>query len=94
VAILHRGRMVRMGRTSELLESATHLRVEARGVDASAFEAAQARDGVVQFEIAAGAQRAVIERVWALGGEIVSVNPVRRTLEEMFVELTGGEAKR
>jgi hypothetical protein len=29
-----------------------------------------------------------------MGGEIVSINPVRRTLEEMFVELTGGEARR
>jgi ABC-2 type transport system ATP-binding protein len=94
VAILHRGRIVRQGTTSELLESATHLRVEARGVDAAVFEAAQARDGVVSFEIAADAQRAVVERVWAMGGEIVSINPVRRTLEEMFVELTGGEARR
>jgi hypothetical protein len=36
----------------------------------------------------------VVERVWAMGGEIVSINPVRCTLEEMFVELTGGEARR
>jgi len=94
VAILHRGCIVRQGKTEELLESATHLRVEARGVEASAFQAAQPRDGVVSFDIAAREQRAAIERVWAMGGEVVSVNPVRRSLEEMFVELTGGEERR
>jgi len=29
--------------------------------------------------------------VWAAGGEIVSVNPARRSLEEIFVELTKRE---
>ena len=93
VAILNRGRVARLGRTSELLESATHLRIEARGVAASAFENAVTRDGVVSFEVSAPAQRAVIERVWTMGGEIVSINPVRRTLEQMFVELAGREEK-
>jgi hypothetical protein len=39
------------------------------------------------------AQRDAIERVWAAGGEVVSVNPDRRSLEELFLELTGPESK-
>ncbi len=30
----------------------------------------------------------MIERIWAVGGEVVRVNPVRRTLEEIFIQLT------
>jgi len=29
-----------------------------------------------------------LEKVWNLGGEVVSVNPVRRSLEEIFLEVT------
>jgi len=42
----------------------------------------------VQFTVAAESQREALEKIWALGGEVLSVNPVRRTLEEVFVELT------
>ena len=33
-------------------------------------------------------QRAAVERVWVAGGEIVSLNPVRKSLEELFLEVT------
>jgi ABC-2 type transport system ATP-binding protein len=90
VGILHRGRLARMGRTSDLLESSEHCEVVARSVPASSFPQAPsvAEDGLVCFTVARSAQRAEIERVWALGGEIVRVNPVKRSLEEIFVELT------
>jgi hypothetical protein len=29
-----------------------------------------------------------LERVWSLGGEIVRVNPARRSLEQIFMEVT------
>jgi len=92
VAILHRGRVARLGRTRDLLESREHIEVTARGVDRALFSGAIAEDGVVRFEVLASAQRAAIERVWSLGGEIVRVNPVRRSLEDIFVELAGAEA--
>jgi ABC-2 type transport system ATP-binding protein len=91
VAILHRGRIARMGKTTDLIESRGRLEIVARGVDAAAFEGAVARDGLVTFHARASAQREVVERVWAAGGEIVSLNPVRKTLEEIFVELTSSE---
>ena len=47
-------------------------------------------DSVV-FTVPAASQREALERVWALGGEVLSVNPVRRTLEEVFVSWTEGK---
>jgi ABC-2 type transport system ATP-binding protein len=88
VAILHRGRIRRLGRTSDLLESRDRLQVVARGIGSDAFEGATASDGCVTFDVVASAQRAVIERVWSLGGEIVRLNPARRSLEQIFLEIT------
>jgi ABC-2 type transport system ATP-binding protein len=88
VAVLHQGRLVRLGRTTELLQTSEETEIVARGVAASCFTGAVARDGVISFCVSAGAQRAALERVWSLGGAIVSVNPVRRSLEEIFLEVT------
>ncbi len=92
VAILHRGRLARLGRTAELLESRDKLEVTARGVPATAFAAAQSVNGLVRFVIPKSQQRPVLEKVWNLGGEVVSVYPERQSLEQIFIELTGGEA--
>ena len=91
VAILVRGRLVRLGKTSDLLESSERTQVVARGVPQGAFASAAANDGLVTFEIPVATQRQAIERVWSLGGEVVRVNPARRSLEEMFVELAQQE---
>jgi ABC-2 type transport system ATP-binding protein len=88
VAVLHRGKLVRLGRTVELLQSAERTEVIARGITESAFAGAKAEDGLVHFCIPANTQRAALEQVWSLGGEVVSVNPVRRSLEQIFLEVT------
>jgi ABC-2 type transport system ATP-binding protein len=88
VAVLHRGRLARMGRTSDLLQAGEQTEIVVRGIAASQFHGAVARDGVVSFSVPTHNQRAALERVWSLGGEVVSVNPVRRTLEEIFLEVT------
>jgi len=105
IGILHHGRLARMGRTSDWLESSEQLEVVARGLGAALeknptlslqTQERQAwgahEDGLVRFTVPRSAQREVIERVWSLGGEIVLVNPVKRTLEDIFVELTGKES--
>src|SRR5690349_16625085 len=88
VGVLHRGRLVRLGRTVDLLQSSQQTEIAARGIAASAFPNATADDGVVRFTVASGGQRAALESVWNLGGEILSVNPVRRSLEDIFLEVT------
>lgn len=87
VAILVRGKIAKIGRTSELLESAERCEIAARGVDASALPDATCSDGLVRWSVPRHEQRAAIERVWALGGEVVHVNPEGRSLEELFLEL-------
>lgn len=89
VAVLHRGRLVRLGKTADLLESGGRSQIVARGIAATRFPGATARDGVVTFSVGTQQQRAVLEQVWNLGGEVISVNPERRSLEEIFLEVTG-----
>jgi len=93
VAVLHRGRIARMGRTSELLESKQESQVVARNIAPAEFPCALAQNGSVTFMVLAGAQRATLERIWALGGEVVSVNPRRRSLEDIFLEVTSEDPK-
>ena len=88
VGVMHRGRLARLGRTAELLHSREQSQVVARGIEGSAFPGAVAADGVVSFTIASISQREVLERIWSLGGEVVSVNPLKRSLEQIFLEVT------
>ena len=90
VAILNKGRLVKVARTAELLVSRERYEVCARGIAADSFEGSQLRDGCVVFTVPTASQRDALERVWTLGGEVLSVNPVRRTLEEVFVSWTEG----
>jgi ABC-2 type transport system ATP-binding protein len=90
VAVLHHGKLVRIGRTADLLQASERTEIEARGVTPSLFAGAIARDGVVRISVLSSQQRATLERIWELGGEIISVLPQRRSLEEIFLEVTAG----
>jgi ABC-2 type transport system ATP-binding protein len=90
VAVLHRGKLMRIGRTQDLLQSGQQIEILARGIAADAFPGAQHRDGILSLQIASELQRGTLEQIWALGGEIISVNPVRRSLEQIFLEVTAG----
>ncbi|HEU5335916.1 MAG TPA: ABC transporter ATP-binding protein [Terriglobales bacterium] len=94
VGVMHRGRLARLGRTAELLQSREQSQVVARGIDVAAFPGAVASDGVVSFTIATANQREVLERIWNLGGEVVSVSPLKRSLEQIFLEVTQPELGR
>lgn len=89
VAIMHKGRVVRLGRTGDLLESRSQSEVVARGIGVSSFPGVLGKDGL-HFKVPTPLLRDSIEQVWALGGEVVRVNPVRRSLEDVFLELTSG----
>ncbi len=93
VGVMHRGRLARLGKMTELLHSREQSQVVARGIDAAAFPGAVASDGVVSFTIATPGQREALERIWSLGGEVVSVNPLKRSLEQVFLEVTQTEAQ-
>ena len=93
VGVMYQGRLAKLGRTAELLHSREQSQVVARGIDAGAFPGAVSSDGVVSFTIATGSQREVLEHIWKLGGEVVSVNPLKRSLEQIFLEVTGAETE-
>lgn len=86
IAIVIRGRVARVGTIKELLESQDRFVITARGIDALMFEGAQ-QNGYIRITVPALKQRATIEKVWLAGGEVIAVNPIRQTLEELFVEL-------
>jgi ABC-2 type transport system ATP-binding protein len=92
VAVLHRGRLVRLGKTTDLLQTGERAEIVTRGIPVGEFEGAVAHDGVVGFSVPSNAQRDALQRVWSMGGEVVSVNPVRRSLEEIFLEATAPQA--
>ena len=94
VAILKKGRLVALGKTSELLQSGDKSIIVARGVPATAFPDAMLENGVVRFAVPTVSQRSALEQVWSLGGQVISVNPEHRSLEEIFLQLTRTSGER
>jgi ABC-2 type transport system ATP-binding protein len=88
VGVLYRGRLVRLGKTADLLETRGRSEIVTRGVAAEQFPGGVARNGTVSFSVLTSEQRPALEKIWSLGGEVVSVNPQRRSLEEIFLEVT------
>lgn len=93
IGILNKGRLVRVGRTTDLLQSQNQSEIVATGYNIEVIPGAEPVDGGVRFRVRSSQQRYMIERIWAAGGEIVRVNPLRRSLEEVFVELTSEPLK-
>jgi len=94
LAIVIRGRVARVGTVSELLESQEQFVITAKGIDAVLFEG-RSQNGFIRITVPKLRQRSTIEQIWLAGGEVIAVNPVRRTLEDLFVELAhtnGGRA--
>ena len=88
VAVLHRGKLARLDTTANLLQAGEQIEIVARAIGTKDFDNAVTRNGFVSFCVPAQNQRAALEKIWNLGGEVVSVNPVRRSLEEIFLEVT------
>lgn len=89
IAILRKGELVRVGTITQLLEQADRCSVVAQGVSKELFPTAVPQNGYLVLDVERSRQREIIERVWSSGGEVVSVNPVRESLEEMFLRLAG-----
>src|SRR3954469_1770802 len=68
VAILNRGRLLRVGKTTELLERRGLSIITARGVLASQFGGTENEEGLASIPVSRVDQREVIERIWAAGG--------------------------
>lgn len=96
LAIVVHGKVKRVGSIPELLESQERFVITATGIDALMFPGSQ-QNGHIKITVPALEQRRMIEQIWLAGGEVIAVNPLRRTLEDLFVELAhqngGGKQK-
>ena len=92
IAFLDHGRLLRHGPLAAFLEDSGSMEVVLQNLPAAAeflrryeqYRAGSSENGA-RFVIPARLQRELIEQVWTAGGELVSVSPVRRTLEDLFV---------
>jgi ABC-2 type transport system ATP-binding protein len=96
VAVLRAGRLLKVGSLGELLRlDVAHLEVLAAGLPGSfaAPGAVLLSDRLgdrLRLEVAEGSLGPVVGAVEAAGGRILSVQPVRQTLEEYFFREMGG----
>jgi ABC-2 type transport system ATP-binding protein len=91
IAFLHQGRLVRSGTLREFQSQSDRVEIELRGLSIAEVSriypaAATAGPDAIRISVPAQEQRRVIEAVWHAGGEIVSLAPVRRRLEDLFLE--------
>ena len=75
IAFLREGRLVRYGTLQALLKGSDSMEARIRQISGLESQRIFHRDE----------QRRVLEEVWNAGGEILSLTPVRRTLEELFL---------
>ncbi len=97
IAFLNQGRLVRCGSLREFQSESDRVEIEVRGISAARVSqiypgttsAAGADPDLLRMTVPAQEQRRVIEAVWSAGGEIVSLAPLRRRLEDLFLEWSG-----
>jgi ABC-2 type transport system ATP-binding protein len=101
IAFLNQGRLVRSGSLKEFQSESDRVEIELRGISLAElsriYPAAAntvANPDSIRILVPAQQQRRVIESVWSAGGEIVSLSPQRRRLEDLFLEWSGDPAAR
>ncbi len=96
IAFLNHGRLVHCGSLKELQSESDRVEMELRGLSPEALQrivpGAVTTAGdmhAIRIQVPVQEQRRVIEAVWSAGGEIVSLAPMRRRLEDLFLEWSG-----
>jgi ABC-2 type transport system ATP-binding protein len=98
VAVLRAGRLLDVGPLSRILNvDVSHMEVLATGVDGAALEAPgivgrQLLGERLRLEVAEASLGAVVRAVEEMGGHILSVQPVRQSLEDYFFKELGTAA--
>ena len=96
IAFLNKGRLIRSGSLREFQSESDRVEIELCGISLAelslihpAAATAGANPASIRISVPAQEQRRVIEAVWNAGGEIVSLAPLRRRLEDLFLEWSG-----
>jgi ABC-2 type transport system ATP-binding protein len=94
VVILDRGRLVRAGRMDEILTAAGRVEIVADRVpeelEAALGAAVERTPQGARLLVDAARKRETIEALWAAGCDVIRVNPVKDSLEEVFLHTVGG----
>jgi ABC-2 type transport system ATP-binding protein len=97
VIIIDRGRLVRAGLMQELLGAGDTVEIVAdqfpQDMEASLVESGGSIDrGVhgVRIVVTTAQKREVTEKLWAAGCDVISITPVRSSLEDVYMKLVGG----
>lgn len=97
VAFLHEGRLLRCGNLESLMSDGERSAVTLRAADAAGeamlpfsayLDGGRTSGDVSRWLVPSTMVRRVLEAAWIAGGEVVSVQPLRLTLEELFIEWT------
>src|SRR3954470_8279742 len=99
VAFVVKGKIARLGTLEELLEAGSQVEIAARnlqqaGVVALKVETLASPDSLVRLRADKDRTREILESIWQQVGEVVSVNPARASLEEIFLELAQAAEKK
>jgi ABC-2 type transport system ATP-binding protein len=94
--IIDRGRVVRAGAMKELLEAGDQIEVIATQVGQE-LEAVLHEWGAkverltqgVRITLAGERKRELVERLWMAGSDVLRLNPVRGSLEDLYMKLVG-----
>jgi len=102
VAVIDKGSLKHVGTIAELSSDASLVELvisglplgepaaeELRAWIAAAGGEVASQGNQVKVVIAAAHKRAVLEKVWACGADVKSLNPLRSSLEELFLRLVG-----
>lgn len=93
IAFLNQGFLVRSGSLREFQGQSDRVEIEVRGLslaEAGRIHPATATEnGPIRMNVPLQEQRRIIEAVWHAGGEIVSLVPLRRRLEDLFLHWSG-----
>jgi len=97
VVIVDRGRLLRTGTVDELLtagdrvEVLTNLLPETLEPNLAEWGAIFERDAHgVRISIPVAYKRQLAETLWAEGSDVISITPVRSSLEDLFLKVVGG----
>jgi ABC-2 type transport system ATP-binding protein len=97
VVIVDRGRLIRSGRLEEILHAGGRVEIvvdqlpdQAAAVAANCGAEIDRGPHGIRLRVDAGHKHELMEALWAAGCDVARVNPVKDTLEEVFLNLVGG----
>ena len=99
IAFLIKGQIARLGTVAELLEGSGKAEIVARGLQSRVLapvsvEVLPSFDGVVRMRTKKVRSREMLEAIWQQGGEVLSMNPARASLEEIFLQLANASERK